>query len=76
VREGWAPSPAVFEAAEEARSGRRTGEAILASLALLNGDPTATSGQALIEALQTLRGVGLDAEARTIAVQGALLAGL
>lgn len=76
VREGWNVAPAVFRAAEETRNGRRTGEAILASLALLNGDPTATSGQALIEALQTLRGVGLDAEARTIAVQGALLAGL
>lgn len=76
VREARAPVPAVFLAAEEARAERQTGEAILASLVLLDGDPTLTSGPALIEALQTLRAVGLDADARTVAVQSALLAGL
>jgi hypothetical protein len=76
VRAGRVVSPAVFRAAEVARAGQRTGEAVLASLALLDGDPTATSGQALVEALRTLRAVGLEGEARGIAIQSALLAGL
>ena len=66
------PVSPLWRGLERAVAGQRKGEAVLFALQMLNGAPEAAHGAALTAALRALRAVGLDQEARAIAVATAL----
>ena len=66
------PVSALWRSLERAAAERRLGETVLFALHMLNGAPAAAHPEVLTTALQALRAVGLDREARAIAVATAL----
>ncbi|MGH6904268.1 MAG: hypothetical protein ACREIR_16170, partial [Geminicoccaceae bacterium] len=60
---------------ERAAADRRVGETILYALTMLDGRPQAVHPEALVACLRALRRVGLDRDARAIAVATALIDG-
>ena len=61
----------------EAAAARRVGETALLAIAVLGGDgPANVPSLVLARAIEALRTVGLDADARALAVEGAILSGL
>jgi hypothetical protein len=70
------PVAALWAGLERAAAARRLGETVLFALTMLNGAPAAAEPEVLTACLQGLRSVGLDHEARQIAVATALAMGL
>jgi hypothetical protein len=66
------PVSALWRGLERAAAERRQGETVLFALHMLNGAPAAVHPEVLTTALRALRAVGLDREARAIAVATAL----
>ena len=66
------PVSALWRGLERAAAGRRLGETVVFALHMLNGAPQAVHPEVLTAALQALRAVGLDREARAIAVATAI----
>ena len=73
---GNLPSVALWRGLERAVADKRQGETLLFALHLLQGRPETVHPEALIASLRALRAVGLDQEARSIAVATALSMGL
>lgn len=74
---GALPSAALLFALDDAAAGGRRGEAILLALIAVGEDlPGTTHPLVLNRVLTALRQVGLDADARALAVEAALTAGL
>jgi hypothetical protein len=76
--QGPTPAPAapLWRALESAAAERRLGETVLLALHMLGGQPEAAHPEALVAALGGLRAVGLNQEARSIAIATALQMGL
>ncbi|MBI4185366.1 MAG: hypothetical protein HY521_15340 [Proteobacteria bacterium] len=71
------PSAAAWHALADALAAKRKGEALLLAIIALGADgPASTHPVALAAVLTTLRSFGLEAEARALAVEAALAAGL
>ena len=73
-RQGPMPDLATVRELTDARAGARRGRSLLAVLVLLDGRPAAASPLALAAALETLRWLRLDDDARSLAA-GALRRG-
>jgi hypothetical protein len=75
---GSAPAPAapLWRALEDAAADRHLGETVLLALYMLGGQPQAAHPEALAAGLRALRSVGLNQEARAIAMATALQMGL
>jgi hypothetical protein len=72
-----APDPALWFNLGDAAGNRRIGETVLLSLYALGSDgPGGANPIILSRAIASLRQVGLDAEARTIAIEAAIAAGV
>jgi hypothetical protein len=71
-----APPAALWRSLEHAAEERRVGETVLLALHMLGGRPEAAHPEALAAALRGLRTVGLNQEARVIAIATALTMGL
>jgi hypothetical protein len=71
-----APPAPYWGALEGTATRRQLGETVLLALHLLGGRPEAAHPQAVAAALHGLRAVGLDQEARAIAIATALAMGL
>ncbi len=72
-----APSAALLYALDEASESRRTGETVLLSLIVLGADgPGESHAYALSVALTALGRVGLETEARALAIEAALANGI
>ncbi len=69
---GNLPSVALWRGLERAVANKRQGETLLFALHLLQGRPETVHPEALVASLRALRAVGLDQEARSIAVATAL----
>ena len=74
-RQEPAPASALWRGLERAAAERRVGETILYALTMLDGRPQAVHPEALVACLRALRRVGLDRDARAIAVATALIDG-
>jgi hypothetical protein len=74
-RQEPAPASALWRGLERAAADRRVGETILYALTMLNGRPQAVHPEALVACLRAVRRVGLDRDARAIAVATALIDG-
>ena len=74
-RRASAPASALWRGLEDAAGGRRVGETVLYVLTMLDGRPQAAHPEALVASLRALRQVGLDPDARAIAVATALIDG-
>ena len=71
------PSPALWHAFVDAAAAGRRGEAVIALLAALGGRaPQEINPVALDAAIAALRGVGLNSEARQLAIEAAVAWGL
>jgi hypothetical protein len=66
------PVGALWRGLDRASAAKRLGETALFALHMLNGAPAAAHPEALTASLRALRAVGLDQEARQIAVATAL----
>jgi hypothetical protein len=66
----------LWRALDRAAAERRLGETVLLALHMLGGEPQATHPEALTAGLRALRAVGLNQEARAIAMATALQMGL
>jgi hypothetical protein len=73
---GTLPSVALWRGLERAVANKRLGETLLFALHLLQGRPQTVHPEAVVASLRALRAVGLDQEARSIAVATALSMGL
>jgi hypothetical protein len=72
-----APNAALLYALDEASESRRIGETVLLSLIVLGADgPGESHAYALSAALTALTRVGLEAEARDLAIEAALASGI
>lgn len=72
-----APDPAYMRALRKAASAGRRGETVLLAILILGGGSLDESGPALLsEIIVGLRKVGLEQEARQLAIEAALAAGL
>ena len=72
-----APDPAYMRAFRKAASAGRRGETVLLAILILGGGSLAESGPALLsEIIVGLRKVGLEQEARQLAIEAALAGGL
>jgi hypothetical protein len=71
-RDGSVPVGALWAGLERATTAKRLGETVLFALHMLNGTPAAAHPEVLTASLRALRTVGLDHEARQIAVATAL----
>jgi hypothetical protein len=71
-----APPAPLWGALEGTATRRQVGETVLLALHMLGGRPEAAHPQAVAAALRGLRAVGLDQEARAIAIATALAMGL
>jgi hypothetical protein len=74
-RRASAPASALWRGLEDAAAARRVGETVLYALTMLDGRPQAVHPEALVASLRALRQVGLDSDARAIAVATALIDG-
>ncbi len=66
------PIGALWRGLDRASTSKRLGETVLYALHMLNGQPDAAHPEVLVESLGALRAVGLDQDARQIAVATAL----
>ncbi len=66
------PAGALWRGLDRAAAARRLGETVLFALHMLNGAPAAAHPEVLAASLRALRAVGLDQEARQIAVATAI----
>ena len=74
---GAAPDPALWFDLGDAANNGRIGETVLLSLCAIGpGGPAGANPIMLSRAISSLRQVGLDAEARTIAIEAAIAAGV
>jgi hypothetical protein len=71
-RDARVPAGALWAGLERASAARRLGETALFALTMLNGAPAAAQPEVLTDCLRALRAVGLDHEARQIALATAL----
>ncbi len=71
-RQANVPAGALWRGLDRASAAKRLGETVLFALDMLNGAPTAAHPEVLTACLRALRAVGLDQEARQIAVATAL----
>jgi hypothetical protein len=71
-----APPAPLWRGLDRAAAERRLGESVLLALHLLGGQPEAAHPEAVVAGLRGLRAVGLDQEARAIAIATALEMGL
>ncbi len=71
-RDASVPAGALWAGLERAAADKRRGETVLFALHMLNGAPAAAQPEVLTASLRALRAVGLDHEARQIAVATAL----
>jgi hypothetical protein len=74
-REQSAPASVLWRGLERAAADRRVGDTLLFALHMLDGRPGAVHPEALVACLRALHQVGLDQEARSIAVATALVDG-
>jgi hypothetical protein len=76
--QGPTPAPAapLWRALDRAAAERRLGETVLLALHMLGGEPQTAHPEAVVAGLRGLRAVGLDQEARAIAIATALEMGL
>jgi hypothetical protein len=75
-RQATVPATAVWRGLRAASAEQRRGETALFALHLLGGAPGEAYPEAVVESLRALRAVGLDREARGIAVASAIAEGL
>lgn len=74
-RQEAAPASALWRGLDHAAAERRVGDTVLFALHMLNGRPEAVHPEVLVACLRALRQVGLDRDARAIAVATALIDG-
>lgn len=72
-RQAAAPASVLWRGLERAASERRVGETVLYALHMLQGRPQDVHPEALVACLRALSRVGLDRDARAIAVATALI---
>ena len=72
-RQAAAPASVLWRGLERAAAERRAGETVLYVLHMLNGRPQDAHPEALVACLRALGRVGLDQDARAIAVATALI---
>jgi hypothetical protein len=72
-RQAVAPAAALWRGLERAAAERRVGETVLYALHMLDGRPEEAHPEALTTCLRALSRVGLDRDARAIAVATALI---
>jgi len=72
-RQPAAPAAVLWRGLERAATEGRTGETVLYVLYMLNGRPQDAHPEALVACLRALGRVGLDQDARAIAVATALI---
>ena len=75
-RQQAAPAAVLWRGLEQAAAERRIGDTVLFVLHMLKGQPEAVHPEVLVAALRALRRVGLDRDARAIAVATALISDL
>jgi hypothetical protein len=75
-RQTTAPASVLWRGLERAVAERQVGETVLYALHMLNGQPEQAHPEALVACLRALSRVGLDRDARAIAVATALIQGL
>jgi hypothetical protein len=75
TRQESAPASALWRGLERAAAERRVGDTVLYALTMLEGRPQAVHPEVLVACLRALRRVGLDRDARAIAVATALIEG-
>jgi hypothetical protein len=75
-RQQAAPATALWRGLEQAAAERRVGDTVLFVLHMLDGQPEAVHPEALVACLRSLARVGLDRDARAIAVATALISDL
>ena len=75
-REQTAPATVLWRGLEQAVAERRVGDTVLFVLQMLNGQPQAVHPEVLVACLRALGRVGLDRDARAIAVATALISDL
>jgi hypothetical protein len=75
-RQQAAPAAVLWRGLEQAAAARRVGETVLFVLQMLNGRPEAAHPEVLVACLRALSRVGLDRDARAIAVATALISDL
>ncbi len=73
LKSGFVPAPALSNSLAAASAEKRVGETVLLALLML-GDvgPDGADAAALTQAIRALRGIGLEKEARALAVEAAL----
>jgi hypothetical protein len=72
-RQQPAPAAVLWHGLEQAAAERRVGDTVLFVLQMLNGQPEAVHPEVLVACLRALSRVGLDRDARAIAVATALI---
>ena len=73
IQTGFVPSPALSNALADAAANKRVAEAVLLSLLTLGTiGPEGADRAALTDTIAALRAIGLDREARAVAVEAAL----
>jgi hypothetical protein len=75
-RQQAAPATVLWRGLEQAAAERRVGDTVLFVLQMLNGRPEAAHPEVLVACLRALGRVGLDRDARAIAVATALISDL
>ena len=75
-RQQAAPATVLWRGLERAAAERRVGDTVLFVLQMLNGQPEAAHPEVLVACLRALSRVGLDRDARAIAVATALISEL
>jgi hypothetical protein len=75
-RQQAAPATVLWRGLEQAAAERRVGETVLFVLRMLNGQPETVHPEVLVACLRALSRVGLDRDARAIALATALISDL
>jgi hypothetical protein len=75
-RQQAAPATVLWRGLEQAAAERRVGDTVLFVLQMLNGQPEAVHPEVLVACLRALTRVGLDRDARAIAVATVLISDL
>jgi hypothetical protein len=75
-RQQAAPATVLWRGLEHAAAEHRVGDTVLFVLQMLNGQPEAVHPEVLVACLRALSRVGLDRDARAIALATALISNL
>lgn len=75
-RQQAAPATVLWRGLEQAAAERRVGDTVLFVLQMLNGQPQSVHPEVLVACLRALSRVGLDRDARAIALATALISDL